>query len=215
MDFRDLRSYQESLARKAVFEDGPERVTLVAGVDVAYSKKGPWAYPALVLFSWPDLEELDWKGQRSRVEVPYVPGFLSFREVPLLTPLFEALPQKPDLVFVDGQGKAHPRRAGLAVHLGVVLGLPTIGCAKKPLVGEYELPPDQPGAASPLCEGPELLGYVLRSRKGVKPIFVSPGHLISPEKALEYTRKALRGFRLPEPVRRAHLWASALRKEDG
>lgn len=212
MDFERLKRIQEDLARKACFRPLQREIRVVAGMDVAYSRNSERAYPAMVLMRWPDLELLEEITLLESVNFPYIPGYLSFREVPLLKAVVARAVQKPDLIFVDGQGLAHPRRAGLAVHLGVELGLPTIGCAKRPLAGEFVWPEEHFGATSPILFHKEVVGYVLRSRKGVKPIFVSPGNLITPEEALDYTLRAIKGFRLPEPLRKAHLLSVKARK---
>ncbi len=213
MDFEVLKERQRWIAQQARYEPLARKVELVAGVDVAYIPASERALAAAVVFRWPDLQILEERILEGRVSYPYVPGYLSFREVPLLKEVLLSLKRKPDLVFVDGQGRAHPRQAGLAVHLGVELQWPTIGCAKKPLLKVEEFPEDYPGACRPIYLAGEVVGYVLRTRQKVKPIYVSPGHLLTAEEALEYTLKALRGYRLPEPLRRAHLLSLKGRRE--
>ncbi len=212
LDLEGLKKLQVELARRA--SSGPlgGPVRLVAGVDVAYLPGRNRAFPAAVLLSWPGLEVVEERVLELTVSFPYVPGYLSFREVPLLVAVLSRLSRIPDLIFVDGQGRAHPRRCGLAVHLGVELGLPTVGCAKKPLVGDFEPPGPEAGARSPILLEGEVVGYVVRTRAGVKPVYVSPGHGLSPEEAADLVLAACRGYRLPEPVRRAHLCATRARK---
>jgi len=212
VDFERLRAFQEKIAFRARYEPLRKEVKVVAGVDVSYSQNTKRAYPALVLMSFPDLEILEAHILALEVGFPYVPGYFSFREVPLLKAVLARVSRNPDIIFVDGQGLAHPRRAGLAVHLGVEVGLPTIGCAKRPLAGDFDWPEEHFGASRPIFFQEEVVGDVVRSRKGVKPIFVSPGNLITVREALEYTLKAVRGFRLPEPLRKAHLLSVKARK---
>jgi len=135
---------------------------------------------------------------------PYVPGLLAFREVPVLAEAFRRLSQRPDLLLVDGQGLAHPRRFGIACHLGLLLDLPTIGCAKSRLVGEHGPLGEDVGRRTELRDGPEVLGLVLRTRAGVTPVYVSVGHRIGLSEAAEWTLRLCRGYRLPEPARLAH-----------
>jgi deoxyribonuclease V len=142
---------------------------------------------------------------------PYVPGLLSFREIPALAEAFKLVKFRPDMLMVDGQGIAHPRRFGLACHLGVLLGIPSIGCAKTRLIGDYEMPGNSPGDWSPLSDGRDLIGAVLRTRKGVRPLFVSPGSKVDLPSAIEWVIKCGHGYRLPEPTRLAHRAASLMR----
>ena len=162
---------------------------------------------------WDSFEIVEVKYIKSKVSFPYVPGFLSFREVPLILKCFFKLNLKPDLIFVDGQGIAHPRKMGLATHLGILLNLPTIGCAKKPLLKNFRQPQNFRGAFSPIFLGEEVVGWVLRTREGVKPVFVSPGNFITLKETLDYTLKVTRGYRLPEPVRLAHQLSVKVRSD--
>ncbi|HFC53761.1 MAG TPA: deoxyribonuclease V, partial [Gammaproteobacteria bacterium] len=145
---------------------------------------------------------------RRPTSFPYVPGLLSFREIPAILEALQKLERPPDLLLVDGQGTAHPRRFGIASHLGVVTGIPSIGVAKSRLIGQHGEPPDERGAWTPLQEGEETIGAVLRSRKGVRPIYVSPGHCVTLERALEYVMRCVTRYRLPETTRQAHRLAS-------
>ncbi|QJA06337.1 endonuclease V [Thermosulfurimonas marina] len=203
MNLETLKEEQRRLASRARFTPLGRTVKKVAGADVAYPEKAR-ARAAVVLLSWPELKPLEEVVVEGPVNFPYIPGYLSFREVPALLAAFEKLSSPPDLVFVDGQGLAHPRGCGLAVHLGVSLGLPTLGCAKKPLIKDFDPPGDEFGARSPIWLEGRVVGYAVRTRVGVKPVYVSPGHLLTPEEAVEYVLAAVRGFRLPEPLRQAH-----------
>ncbi|MFH0846842.1 MAG: deoxyribonuclease V, partial [Chloroflexota bacterium] len=168
---------------------------------------------AVVVLSYPELKPVETVLFRGEINFPYVPGFLSFREAPLVLKAFERLTKSPDLVMVDGQGLAHPRRLGIASHLGLLLNLPTIGCAKSWLCGEYEVPPESAGSFTPLLDRGEVIGTVLRSRTGVKPLFVSVGHKIKLESATRWVLRCCCGLRLPEPTRLAHLAAGGKLRE--
>jgi len=180
---------------------GPVR--RIAAVDAAYLPKQQSTVAACVLLEWPGMRLLE---ERWHVEVtrfPYVPGLLSFREIPAVLEAFGQLSEQPDLVFVDGHGQAHPRRMGIATHLGMWLGLPTIGIAKSKLCGEYTQPALEKGATAPLKDRDEVIGLVLRSRRGVKPIFVSVGYGLPLRECLQWAMATTSGYKLPEPIRLA------------
>jgi len=178
----------------------------IAGVDISVPRTGA-ATGAVVILSYPGLELVETSVVSDRLNIPYIPGLLSFRESPLILAACQALTIAPDLILVDGQGVAHPRRIGLASHLGLLLKTPTIGCAKSRLCGEYEMPADNTGSYSDLRDRGEVIGAVLRTRAGVKPIYVSVGHRIDLENAIHWVMECCCGFRLPEPTRLAHLAA--------
>ena len=194
-------------------------VKLIAGCDLTFLN--PYKTPttgigAFVVLSFPELEVIERVYEIMDVSVPYVPGFLAFREIPLLLKTFRKLKSKPDIVIVDGHGIAHPRRLGIAAHFGVVAGIPTIGCAKKPLYGEFELPCERKGCFSPIKapDTKETLGYALRTRNGVKPVYVSPGNLIDLNGTLELMLKLSERskYRIPEPTRLAHNYLQEVRR---
>ncbi|MBC7254400.1 MAG: deoxyribonuclease V [Actinobacteria bacterium] len=191
----------------------PGKVRLVAGTDISYLRERRLALGAAVLMSYPDLEILEVGTSCVNVDFPYVPGLLSFRELPALLPALEELGSRPDVVFVDGQGIAHPRGCGLASHLGVVTGLPTIGCAKSRLLGEAEEPGPEVGDWTPLVYEGRTVGAVLRTRKGVKPLYVSVGHMVDLPSSIRAVLACLRGTRLPEPQRRAHQVTEELKRK--
>lgn len=182
--------------------DRRRRVRLVAGTDMSVKNRRVRA--AVVVLTFPDLEPVEEAIFEGPVPFPYVPGLLSFRECPPLLEAFTRLRRRPDLLLADGQGIAHPRGLGLAAHLGVLLDLPAVGCAKSRLCGEYEEPGLEAGACSELRYRDAVVGAVLRTRSGVKPLFVSIGHRIDLEGAVRFTLACCRGFRLPEPTRAAH-----------
>jgi deoxyribonuclease V len=194
---------QRRLAPEVVREGWPEGVRTVAGVDVAAGRAGARARGAVVVLSYPELRAIQEEWVEARVPFPYVPGLLSFREVPVLAEALERLRRPPDLLIVDGQGYAHPRRFGLACHIGLLLGVPTIGCAKSRLVGEHAPLGPEAGSTADLVDGGEVVGRVLRTRTGVKPVYVSAGHRIGLDAACEWVVRCCRGQRLPEPVRLA------------
>ena len=193
---------QRDLAHRLLLEDAHGPWQSVAGVDV--SVKRGLARAAVVVLAYPTLDEVARATAERPVEFPYVPGLLSFREVPVVLEALKRLGALPDVLLVDGQGYAHPRRLGIASHLGVLLDHPTVGCAKSRLCGTYEEPPLERGSWAPLVEGDEVIGAVLRTRTGVKPVYVSSGHRVSLQSAVELVLACTAGFRLPEPIRRAH-----------
>jgi len=179
-------------------------ISLIAGADVGYGRDGDTVAAAVAVHTFPRLELVELVQVEDQVSFPYIPGLLSFREIPSLLSAFRTLRNQPDVVLCDGQGLAHPRRLGLASHLGLWLNLPTIGCAKTRLVGEHgELGPCRGQYRSLIHEG-ERVGVVLRTRTGVKPIYVSPGHLVDLEGCRRLVLRCCRGFRLPEAIRTAH-----------
>ena len=214
-DIAALRAEQERLAARVVREDDFGPVRLVAGVDISSTRFDPerLVHAAIVVLSWPDLAPVAESAATQRATMPYIPGYLAFREVPALRAAWERLDPKPDLVLVDGHGVAHPRGLGIAAHLGALLDLPAIGVAKSPLVGRPAAPlPEEPGAEVPLLWKGARLGTVMRTRRRSNPLYVSTGHRISEASAVAWVQRCLRGYRLPEPTRRAHLAANAERR---
>ncbi len=205
------RELQTELAGRVILEDRLGEVGLVTGVDCGFEDAGRTTRAALATMAWPGLEIVEQAIARRPTTFPYVPGLLSFRELPAVLAAFESLGATPDLLLCDGQGIAHPRRLGIASHLGLLLDLPAIGVGKSRLVGEFEDPGLEKGASSPLRDGGEIIGTVLRSRSGVRPLFVSPGHLISVATAARWALATTTRFRLPEPIRAADRLASGQR----
>ncbi|MDY6795549.1 MAG: deoxyribonuclease V [Actinomycetota bacterium] len=212
---REARAWQEKLSGEVREEAALklETVERVAGTDISYLREHRLALGAVVLMDVPGLQVLEVARSAVEVDFPYVPGILSFRELPALLPALEKLSRPPDLVFVDGQGVAHPRGFGLASHLGVLTGLPTVGCAKSRLVGRSEEPGPEVGDWEPLMYGDRCVGAVLRTRRGVKPLYISVGHLVDLSTAVKAVLSCLGGYRLPEPQRRAHLAADESKRE--
>jgi len=202
------RAIQLELAGTVIREDRLGPVRLVAGVDVGFEQGGAVTRAAVAVLSFPDLELHEQAVSHRPTTFPYLSGLLSFREVPAVLDALGKLRQPPDLLLCDGQGLAHPRRFGLACHLGLLSGLPSIGVAKTRLIGKHEPVPDEKGAWVPLLDRGEKVGAVLRSRVGTKPLYISSGHRIRLETALEYVASCLTRYRLPETTRWAHRLAS-------
>jgi deoxyribonuclease V len=199
---------QRALAARVIDADDVGPVTHVAGVDVGFPGGGGTARAAVALLSYPELQVVASSVVERPVTFPYIPGLLSFRELPALLAALSALDGKPDLLLVDGQGRAHPRRFGIACHLGVLTGLPCIGVAKTRLTGTHGEVPDRRGAWVPLLDRGETVGAVLRTRAGVKPVYVSVGHRVDLARAIAWVMACTGRFRLPQTTRAAHALAS-------
>jgi len=202
---------QNQLKKILILENKTEKLDLIAGADVSYSKKDDAFFAAVVVLKLPELEEVERATAVGRVKFPYIPTLLSFREAPILLKAFEKLSHIPDAVIFDGQGIAHPRRMGLAAHMGLILDLPSVGCAKKKLIGTYNPLGEEAGDYSPLKYRGRVVGVALRTRKGTKPVFVSPGHKMDLPGAIQLVMTTSKGFRLPEPTRRAHIAVNQIR----
>ena len=216
MQYRDLHSwdvtpeearrFQNELRTQVIGTDRFGKINTVAGADIGFKKD--IARASVVVLSVPELQVVESVVTESPVRFPYVPGLLSFREIPPLLTAFTQLQTEPDLVIVDGQGIAHPRRFGLASHLGLVLDKPTIGCAKSRLWGRYEEPESEQGSYTYLMDKDEVIGAVVRTRTNVQVVYISIGHRISLDSARTWTLACCRGYRLPETTRYAHNAAS-------
>ena len=204
---KEARALQTQLAKRVVRHNQFGTIATVAGIDV--SLKGPWAYAAIVVLTFPDLTPIDQAVARQRVTFPYLSGLLSFREGPVIVEAMRGLAAKPDLLIFDGQGIAHPRRCGIASHIGVLLDQPSIGCAKSRLCGQHPSPGTQRGASTPLKAKDEIVGAVLRTRTNVKPVYVSLGHRIDLPTSIKFVLACSPTYRLPETTRRAHRLAGA------
>jgi deoxyribonuclease V len=200
----EARVIQEKFASQISRECRVKAPLLIAGVDISVNRFDKTGRGAVVVLSYPSLEIVETSVVTDSVTFPYIPGLLSFREIPLLLAAFEKINNIPDLVMVDGQGIAHPRRMGIASHLGLVLNIPTIGCAKSRLCGQHDIPETKAGSYTELKDREEVIGAVLRTRDGVKPVYVSIGHMIDLPAAIHWVEACCRGYRLPEPTRLAH-----------
>lgn len=218
----EAREIQLGLRHRVQRTDRLPRLRCVAGADVALelAEPGGWrkghgrVFAGVVVYRFPTMEEVERVSAELPLRFPYVPGLLSFREVPALLAAFKRLRHAPDLIYCDGQGYAHPRRFGIACHLGVLLDRPAIGVAKSVLVGQYREPAASAGSSAPLLDGEsgEVLGAALRTREGARPVFISQGHRISLKRAVELTMAVSDGYRLPRPIRDADHWVGTVRR---
>jgi deoxyribonuclease V len=204
---------QRKLSSQVIRSGEVETPQLIAGVDAAVGRSDEMARAAVVVLSYPELKVVAVAVTEGSLSLPYIPGLLSFRECPLILTAFEKLSCIPDLVMADGQGIAHPRRMGLACHLGLFLNIATIGCAKSRLCGNHQPPDEASGSYAEVVDKGETVGIALRTKTGVKPIYVSTGHKISLQNAVYWVMNCCRGYRLPEPTRLAHLAAGGNLKE--
>jgi deoxyribonuclease V len=209
---RQAMRLQERLRERVVLEDDFGTIRHVAGADLAFDPETEIAFAGVIVYTFPQLEEVERRMARRKLCFPYVPGLLSFRESPVLLAALARLRTPPDLLLIDGHGLAHPRRFGIACHLGVLLDKPTIGCAKSLLVGERAELPSEAGSTTPLFFQGERVGMVLRSRERVRPIYVTQGHRISLPSAVRLVRRCLDGFRIPRPTREADHYVRELRR---
>ena len=200
-DYKKARKIQTSLRPKLKIVPLKKPPCLIAGIDAAFTDKKVIA--AACLYTFPELVPLEDAFAAENISFPYIPGLLSFREGPAMIRAIEKLTTKPDLLLCDGQGIAHPEGIGIASHIGVLLNMPSIGCAKSRLVGDYEEPGKEKGSSAVLAYKNKIVGTVLRTRANVKPVFVSPGHLIDRKGAVSIILQCAGKYRLPEPIRRA------------
>ncbi len=189
------------------------RCELIAGADVSYNRYSDVIYAGVVVWRAADNSIVERVSAVTETHLPYVPGLLSFREAPALIEAFTRVTSQPDVVMLDGQGIAHPRRLGIASHVGLWLQVPTVGCAKSRLYGRFDPPAEAAGSTSPLLAGKQVVGDVVRTKDRVNPVFVSPGHLIDNAGAVRAVLAGVRGYRLPEPTRLAHLYVNEERRK--
>lgn len=212
LDLAAARDLQRELAGRVIADRPLGQHATVGGADVSFNKFSSTLFAAVVVLRADTLEEIDRAGVVAEAKFPYIPGLLSFREAPPVLEAFARLSVKPDILICDGQGIAHPRRLGLASHLGIWLGIPTIGCAKSHLFGDFDEPGPTRGQWSPMKDGEATIGAVLRTRDRVKPLFVSPGHLCDLSGAIAAVLAATPRYRLPVTTRMAHDFVNELRR---
>lgn len=203
---REAIALQKKLASKIITRGRPLKLEHIAGVDIAFDKSQNIGFCAIIIFKFPSLDIAEEITGWGKLAFPYVPGLLSFREAPLILKVMKNLSIIPDCIIFDGQGIAHPRGFGIASHIGLLLGLPSIGCAKSRLYGSYEEPAMEKGAKSYIVDSNNIqIGIVLRTKRNTRPVFVSPGHLVGIEEAADIVLSCADGYRIPAPTRLAHI----------
>jgi deoxyribonuclease V len=221
MDISDLHPWnvtyeeavkiQKSLRDKVILRELDKKIRYIAGLDVSYAKGGSTIWAGVVVLDFPSLVKIEERWSQRRVSFPYIPGLLSFREIPALLDALRKIELEPDLIFCDGQGVAHPRGLGLASHLGVLLHKPTIGCAKSLLIGEFNPVGEDRGDYVYLRYQNRVIGAVIRTRSRVRPIFISPGYGIILRDCIRFVLATCSHYRIPEPTRQAHLLVNSVR----
>jgi deoxyribonuclease V len=213
VDIQQAKIIQQQLQKRIDLHPLEKPIELIAGADVSYSTKNKTVFAGIVIFRYPDLIKVETAYTVSESNFPYIPGYLTFREAPALLETFQKLLTKPDVIIFDGQGIAHPRRLGIATHLGIILNMPTIGCAKSRLIGIHDEAPSERGAFAELYYNNEKIGVALRTRANTKPVYVSPGHKITLSESIDIVLAACTKFRIPEPTRAAHHLVNEIRKQ--
>lgn len=209
----EAEAIQRELQKRVITQNGFRDIKTIAGADLATVKGEERLVCGIIVFSYPELNEIERASAVVEERFPYIPGLLAFREGPAIIETFKKLRNRPDVLMVDGQGIAHPRGLGIASHVGVILDIPSIGVAKERLYGRYREPPDKEGAWTPLISPPngKTIGAVLRTKKGTKPVFVSIGHRVDLKTAVRITLQCTKGYRLPEPTRQADIFVARLK----
>jgi deoxyribonuclease V len=209
---REAAELQRTLREQLLFTAPAGPIETIAGADISFDKYSTTLFAAVVVVRLETMETIEERGVVAETHFPYVPGLLSFRETPPILEAWKLLECEPDALMVDGHGIAHPRRAGIASHLGLLVERPSFGCAKSILVGSHEEPAPERGSMTPLVDKGEQVGVALRTRTGVSPIYVTPGHLVDLQTAIRLTLASHGGYRQPEPTRRAHNLVNAMRR---
>ncbi len=197
---------QKKLSSHIIISGRPSKIEMIAGIDIAFDKNSNIGFCGILIFTFPELKIIEERFCWGHISFPYIPGLLSFREAPLILELFKSLHHIPDCIILDGQGIAHPRRFGVASHVGLLLGLPSIGCAKSRLFGSFDEPALEEGSRTYIVDKDNFpIGIVLRARKNTRPVFVSPGHLVGIDDAADIVYSCADGYRIPAPTRFAHI----------
>ncbi len=214
VNYKEAVEIQKRLKKQIILKNSFKNLNgkLIAGADVSYDKEIDRFYAGVVVFELQTMQKIEEVTASGKVSFPYIPGLLSFRESPILLRAFSKVKKTPDFIILDAQGIAHPRGIGLASHIGLLLNKPSIGCAKTRLIGEYNYVGKEAGYYSQLTIKGKAVGVVLRTRKNVKPVFVSPGHKIDLATSIDLVLKSCRGYKLPEPTRQAHNLVNKVRK---
>lgn len=209
--YEEAVKIQKRLREKVILKKIDRRINCIAGLDVSYAKGGNAVWAGVVVLDFPSLVKIEAGWTQTKVSFPYIPGLLSFREVPALLDVLRKIEVEPDLIFCDGQGIAHPRGLGIASHLGVILHKPTIGCAKSRLVGEFDPVGEDRGEYVYLRYQNRIIGAVVRTKSRVKPVFISPGYGVMLKDCIRFVLETCPTYRIPEPTRQAHLLVTGLR----
>ena len=210
---KEAIALQRQLVREVVTDNRLGLVRFVAGADIATYKDSAKGFAGVVVMTYPELHVVERRGAEMELTFPYIPGLLAFREAPVLLEAFRQLEHEPDLILIDGQGLAHPRRFGIACHLGLLLDKPTIGCAKSRLFGHHEEPAGGKGRFAYLYDDQKkVIGAVVRTKDNTNPIYLSIGHKVDLPTAIQYALTCCRGYRIPEPTRQAHIYVGTLRQ---
>jgi deoxyribonuclease V len=209
--YKEAVKIQNDLKDKVSLKKIDKRIKYVAGLDVSYAKGSNIMWAGVVVLDFPSLNKAEERWSQKKVSFPYIPGLLSFREIPALIDALRKMEIEPDLIFCDGQGIAHPRGLGLASHLGILLNKSTIGCAKSPLVGTYNQVGERKGNYAYLMHQNRIIGAVVRTRSKVNPIFVSPGYGVMLNDCVKFVLETCSKYRIPEPTRQAHLLVNSVR----
>ena len=204
---------QKELRQQLNLSPLQKEITTIGGADISFNKYSTTVYAGIVVLQFPSLQVVETKAVVDITEFTYIPGLLAFREVPALSKAWDALNIKPDVLVLDGHGIAHPRRMGIATHFGLVMQTPTIGCAKSVLTGKFTEPPIEAGTYTDLIQKNEVIAKVLRTKRNTKPVFVSPGNLISMQQSLDIIMQCVRKYRIPEPTRFAHNFVNEERRK--
>ncbi len=210
---KDAIELQKLLAKKVIREGEYPNIKYIAGCDVSFEKNSSYGFAVVTVLGYPDLNVVEVSTNVGKSTMPYIPGLLSFREAPLLIDAFRKLKCTPDIAVYDGQGIAHPRRVGLASHMGIITNIPSIGCAKSLFIGRYEELDKKKGNYSSLVDKDELIGYALYTKDNCRPIFVSIGHKVSLSFARDFILSCVKNHKIPEPTRLAHNYSNELRKK--
>ncbi|SFC63875.1 deoxyribonuclease V [Parapedobacter composti] len=210
----EATAIQKDLRQRVDTADRPLAIRLIGGADISLNLYSTTIYAGIIVLSFPELRPVGWSLVQAETRFPYVPGYLAFREVPALVAAWKQLPEKPDVLVIDGHGIAHPRRMGIAAHFGVETGQASMGCAKKLLTGSYQEPGLAVGSYSPILAGTEQIGYAFRSKTKVAPVFVSPGHRVGMDNSLAVIRQCVGRYRIPEPTRLAHELVNRFRRSE-
>lgn len=213
-DIKGAMEFQKSLLSHLCLKNRLINFKSICSFDISYDKSSRTNYAAAVLLKYPQLEEIESSFVVENVDFPYIPGLLAFREGPAIVKVYKKLKNKPDLLLFDGHGIAHPRGMGIASMIGILLNKPSIGCAKNRLVGDFTEPAQTKGSISALSYKGRKVGHVLRTRDGIKPVFVSAGHLIELDMATDIVLRCCHRCRLPEPSRMAHRLANQVRRDN-